>query len=108
MPLNGPWISLPNRTANGSLTGERMSGGHTSSHPVHTHSACSSLNSPLTDGAKLFVYDSFRHGTLKGAFTEENNKEFGQFYVGHVPGEEVVIELQTNDPGRDYGSLRIG
>ena len=61
----------------------------------------------LENGAKLFVYDpTGRH--IKGAFTEENNKEFGQFYVGHLPGEEVVVELQTNNPGRDYGSLRIG
>lgn len=61
----------------------------------------------LENGAKLFVYDpTGKH--IKGAFTEENNKEFGQFYVGHVPGEEVVIELQTNDPGRNYGSVRIG
>ena len=61
----------------------------------------------LENGARLFVYDpSGRH--IKGAFTKENNKEFGQLYVGHVPGEELVIELQTDDPGRNYGRLRIG
>ena len=61
----------------------------------------------LENGARLFVYDP--SGThIKGAFTAENNKEFGRFYVGHVPGDEVVIELQTDDPGRNYGNLRIG
>ncbi len=61
----------------------------------------------LENGAKLFVYDpGGRH--IKGAFTKENNKEFGQFYVGHLPGNEMIIELQTNDPGRYYGNLRIG
>jgi lysyl endopeptidase len=60
----------------------------------------------LEDGARLFVYDpSGKH--IKGAFTAGNNKAFGSLYVGHVPGEEVVIELQTNDPGRNYGKLRI-
>jgi lysyl endopeptidase len=61
----------------------------------------------LENGAKLFVYDPAGEH-IRGAFTEENNKEFGQFYVGHLPGDEVVIELQTSDPGRNYGQLRIG
>ena len=61
----------------------------------------------LESGARVFVYDpSGKH--IKGAFTSENNKEYGSLYVGHVPGEEMVIELQTDDPGRSYGSLRIG
>lgn len=61
----------------------------------------------LNHNAQLFLYDpSGKH--IKGAYTRENNKPFGTFYVGHIPGEEVVLELQVSGTQRDYGSLRIG
>ncbi|MCF8346424.1 MAG: T9SS type A sorting domain-containing protein [Bacteroidales bacterium] len=61
----------------------------------------------LEKGARVFIYDpSGKH--LKGAFNHQNNKEYGTFYVGHIPGEEVIIELQVDDPGRNYGVLRVG
>lgn len=60
----------------------------------------------LNQNASLFVYDpEGRH--IKGAFTRENNKEFGNFTVGHLPGEELVIELQVTGHDRDYGRLRL-
>ena len=61
----------------------------------------------LTEDARLFIYDPSGKN-IKGAFTHMNNKEFGTFYVGHVPGEEVIVELQVDGSSRDYGSLRIG
>ena len=61
----------------------------------------------LDEGARIFLYDpSGKH--VKGAFTQANNKPYGSFYVGHIPGEEVIIELQVDDRERNYGNLRIG
>ena len=61
----------------------------------------------LNSKSSLFIYSP--GGThVKGGFTSQNNKEFGSFYVGHTPGEEIIVELQTSDPGRKYGELRIG
>lgn len=61
----------------------------------------------LNEGTRLFLYNPSGK-FIKGGFTIENNKEFGSLYVGHIPGEEVIIELQVDDPGRQYGKLRIG
>ncbi len=61
----------------------------------------------LENTASVFLFDpSGKH--IKGSFTSENNKEYRSFAVGHIPGEEVIIELQVMDPGRKYGSIRIG
>lgn len=60
----------------------------------------------LNENVQLFVYDpGGKH--IRGAYTHENNKSFGSFYVGHIPGEEVVLELQVKNPLRNYGALRI-
>jgi len=61
----------------------------------------------LSENARLFLYDPDGKN-IKGAFTHENNKPFGTFYVGHIPGEEVILELQVHGSQRDYGTLRIG
>jgi len=61
----------------------------------------------LNSKSSLFIYSP--GGThVKGGFTSQNNKKFGSFYVGHTPGEEIIVELQTSDPGRKYGELHIG
>jgi len=61
----------------------------------------------LNDRARLFIYDP--DGIhVRGGFTRENNKGFGSFTVGHIPGEEVIIELQVSGSRSDYGNLRIG
>ncbi len=60
----------------------------------------------LTENASLFVYNP--DGThIKGAYTWQNNKDYGHFTVGHLPGEELVIELQVTGHDRDYGRLRL-
>lgn len=61
----------------------------------------------LSEDARLFVYTpSGRH--IKGGFTRENNKSFGGFSVGHLPGEEIIVELQVRNNFQDFGQLRIG
>jgi lysyl endopeptidase len=61
----------------------------------------------LAENARLFIYDPAGNH-IRGAYTHENNKPFGTFYVGHVPGEEVILELQVQGPDREYGTLRVG
>ncbi|MEZ5071659.1 MAG: trypsin-like peptidase domain-containing protein [Bacteroidales bacterium] len=61
----------------------------------------------LAEGAKLFVYDPGMN-TVKGAFTRENNKSFGTLAIGHVPGDELVVELQVPSDLADYGRLVLG
>ena len=48
----------------------------------------------LQPGVKLFVYDPDQQ-QIKGAFTSGNNKASGVLPVGHVPGQELVIEMQV-------------
>ncbi|MCF8226175.1 MAG: T9SS type A sorting domain-containing protein [Bacteroidales bacterium] len=61
----------------------------------------------LAQNSSVFIYDP-EGRNIKGAFNSRNNKKFSSFYVGHIPGEEVIVEIQTNNPDRDYGELRIG
>jgi lysyl endopeptidase len=60
----------------------------------------------LQPGVKVFVYDP---GQLwgKGAFTSGNNKSSGILPVGHIPGQEVVIEMQVPHGISDYGTLEL-
>jgi hypothetical protein len=61
----------------------------------------------LKEGVRLFLYDA--SGTfIKGAFTARNNKAYEQFFVGLIPGDEVIIELQMPVEMNDYGRIRIG
>lgn len=63
-------------------------------------------NYDLKQGVKLFVYDPARH-QVKGAFTSGNNKASGILPVGHIPGEELVIEMQVPAGLDSYGSLEL-
>ena len=60
----------------------------------------------LLPGVKLFVYDP-EQKRMKGAFTWENNKSSGLFPVGHIPGEELIIELQVPAGLVSYGELEL-
>lgn len=63
-------------------------------------------NYELAEGVRLFVYDpGMRH--IRGAFTFGNNKPSGVLATGHIPGEEVVVEMQVPLSLPEYGSLRI-
>lgn len=61
----------------------------------------------LHEGVKLLLYDpELVH--IKGAYTSLNNKKSGIFAVGHIPGGEVIIELQVPENMEDYGELSLG
>ncbi len=60
----------------------------------------------LENGVRLFVYDpDMIH--VKGAFTSGNNKPSGVLPVGHLPGEELIIEMQVPRELSDYGEVRV-
>lgn len=61
----------------------------------------------LGEGIKLMIYDPQKKH-VKGAFTSLNNKPSGIFAVGHIPGEEVIIELQVPAHLADFGELSLG
>lgn len=61
----------------------------------------------LGDNARLFLYDPDGKNIM-GGYTSENNKTYGSFTVGHIPGDELIIELQVYGSDQDYGKLRIG
>lgn len=61
----------------------------------------------LPEGAKLFVWNSDRTEYL-GAFTSENNKEWGTFGLGLVYGDQVILEYHEPFKRRGQGQLHIG
>ncbi len=63
-------------------------------------------NYQLEPGVKVFVYDPDME-TVKGAFTSGNNKSSGLLPVGHLAGDELVIEMQVPAHMSDYGSLSV-
>ena len=60
----------------------------------------------LEDGVKLFVYNPDMT-QVKGAFTSGNNKASGVLPVGHLPGEELIVEMQVPADVNDYGEIRV-
>ncbi len=60
----------------------------------------------LQPGSMVFIYDENKEVVL-GGFNHENNKESGSLAAGFVPGDRMIIELQTRDKF-GYGDLRIG
>jgi lysyl endopeptidase len=63
-------------------------------------------NYALLPGVKVFVYDPGQK-QVKGAFTSGNNKSTGILPVGHIPGEELVIEMQVPTGMAGYGELEL-
>lgn len=60
----------------------------------------------LEPGVRVFVYDPDMTD-VKGAFTAGNNKPSGILPVGHVDGEEVIVEMQVPAGSDHYGQLAI-
>jgi hypothetical protein len=60
----------------------------------------------LLPGVRIFVYNPGQQ-EVKGAFTSENNKTSGVLPVGHLPGEELLIEMQVPVGMTDYGELEL-
>ncbi len=61
----------------------------------------------LEKDVKIMIYDpELLH--IKGAYTDLNNKSSGILAVGHIPGQEVIIELQVPDHVESFGELSLG
>ena len=60
----------------------------------------------LRAGVKLFVYDPGQN-RVKGAFTSGNNKASGRLSVGHISGQEILIEMQVPGDMSEYGELEL-
>ena len=60
----------------------------------------------LVPGVKVFVYDPDQVH-VKGAFTSGNNKSSGVLPVGHIGGDELIIEMQVPTEMSNYGRLRL-
>ena len=60
----------------------------------------------LEPGVKVFVYDPSQRRE-KGAFTSANNKSSRRLLVGHVPGQELVVEMQVPLDMEHYGELEL-
>ena len=60
----------------------------------------------LLPGVKLFVYSPGQR-EVKGAFTSGNNKASGVLPVGHLPGDELLIEMQVPAEMISYGELEL-
>ena len=61
----------------------------------------------LEEGVQLMIYDPEKT-QVKGAYTAKNNKASGIFALGHIPGEEVIVELQVPVHLENYGVLSLG
>lgn len=60
----------------------------------------------LEPGVRIFVYDPELR-QVKGAFTRENNKPSGILPVGHLEGEELIVEMQVPAGQPEYGELAL-
>jgi len=60
----------------------------------------------LEPGVKLFAYNPGQEH-VRGAFTSGNNKKSGILPVGHIPGDEVIIEMQVPQELPGYGELKV-
>jgi len=61
----------------------------------------------LPVGAELYIWNSDRTDFI-GAFTSQNNKEWGSFAVGVVHGDQVILEYHEPYKKRGQGALNIG
>ncbi|MGW8315599.1 MAG: trypsin-like peptidase domain-containing protein [Bacteroidales bacterium] len=60
----------------------------------------------LEPGIRVFVYDPDL-GEVKGAFTSRNNKSSGILPVGHLKGDELIVEMQVPLGQDSYGDLSV-
>jgi lysyl endopeptidase len=95
--VNGGWLSLP---------GYRLWRVHIVSAGAESVGLLFN-HYELAAGVKVFLYDpDMRH--VRGAYTSGNNKPSGVLATTHIPGQEVIVEMQVPLDIGEYGSLRIG
>ncbi len=61
----------------------------------------------LTEGAKVFVYNSDQTEVL-GSYTHENNTELNLLPVQPIGGDELIVEYQVPIDEAMFGELEIG
>jgi hypothetical protein len=61
----------------------------------------------LEEGVRMMIYSPDRKH-VRGAYSDLNNKASGSFAVGHVPGEELIVELQVPLGLAQYGEVELG
>lgn len=60
----------------------------------------------LEPGISVFVYDPELRD-VKGALTSQNNKRSGILPVGHLLGDELIVEMQVPAGQEYYGELEV-
>ncbi|HPK04298.1 MAG TPA: T9SS type A sorting domain-containing protein [Bacteroidales bacterium] len=60
----------------------------------------------LPEGCSLFIYNRLRTKVI-GAFTHLNNHESGSFANELIPGEELIVELLTDNSVRELPAFNI-
>lgn len=60
----------------------------------------------LKGGVKIFIYDPDLRN-IRGAYTPANNKKSKVFAVGHISGDELIVEMQVPKRQNDFGNLRL-
>jgi hypothetical protein len=60
----------------------------------------------LKEGVHLMIYDPSRTH-IRGAYSALNNKSSGVLAVGHIPGEELILELQVPAGQEEFGELSL-
>lgn len=61
----------------------------------------------LENEVSIMMYDPGLE-RIRGAYTSRNNKSSGVLAVGHIPGDEVIVELQVPWHVENFGKLIIG
>lgn len=61
----------------------------------------------MPKGGKLLIWNSDRSDYL-GAFTSENNKEWGSLSIGLIQGESIVLEYQVVPASKGKGAIEVG
>nr|WP_321411679.1 trypsin-like peptidase domain-containing protein [uncultured Carboxylicivirga sp.] len=60
----------------------------------------------LAEGGKVFIYNSDR-SVILGSFTSDNNKPSGRLATSPVPGDEIIVELQTPQKNAEQQEIVI-
>lgn len=62
----------------------------------------------LAGGVRVFLYNEDR-SVVRGAYTCLNNKAWKSLAVSHIPGDEVILQLEVpKELERHFGTLKLG
>jgi len=60
----------------------------------------------MEEGVRMMVYSPDRKH-VKGAYSANNNKASGAFAIGHLPGDELILELQVPSGMDHFGQVLL-